>query len=137
MDSLNFKTIHISDPLEPIILSLFNEIGECATCLNELEGRIISRESFNSTNLQKKILNHLPKVKGILTSSSLTSLQSTAPKKQKNVELNFFRQLLRTRGYHLKPFVVSDGYNKTNGKKIIKRFYRIEVKGNNLMQTES
>ena len=122
MSDTNFKTIHISDPLEPIILGLFNEIGECASCLNELEGKIISRETFYSTNLQKKIQDQLPKVKGILTSSSLTSLQSTAPKKQKNVTLNFFRQILRTRGYHLKPFVVSDGYDKTNGKKIIKRF---------------
>ena len=120
------KNIYIEDPLEPIIIYIFQEIGETISDLSNIEGIVLTREHFTTNNLYPKLQALIPKIKKYLTSSSLTSLQGNAEKKQKNVALNFYRQILRTRGYRLKPFVVSQGYNKTNGKKITKRYYRVE-----------
>ena len=120
------KNIYIEDPLEPIIVYIFQEIGEPVSELSNIEGTVLTREHFTINNLYPKLQALIPKIKNYLTSSSLTSLQGNAEKKQKNVALNFYRQILRTRGYRLKPFVVSQGYNKTNGKKITKRYYRVE-----------
>ena len=122
----NIKHIHIDDPLEGIIIDIFQEMGETIDKLDDLEGIIFQREQFHSSHLYPKLQALIPKVKRFLTSSSLTSLQGNAEKKQKNAALNFYRQILRTRGYRLKPFVVSQGYDKTNGRKITKRFYRVE-----------
>ena len=72
------------------------------------------------------IRDHLQELKNLgFKSSYLTSLQKSSHTKQKWPLLNLVRQLFKSRGYHLKPERVANGYSK-DGKKLFKRFFRIE-----------
>ena len=46
--------------------------------------------------------------------------------KQKFPAVNMLRQICKCNGLKVYPFIVSKGYDKTNGRKIIERYYKIK-----------
>jgi hypothetical protein len=129
------KTISILTPeteLTNLVGEMFTKIGipckntDNAYDLEQLTGKLLERELFLGLNTANQLDDYIPRLKRYLKSSALTSLHSNSKQKQRNPALNLCRQTLRCLKKHLKPVVVSNGYCKQTGKKIYKRYYRIE-----------
>lgn len=86
--------------------------------------QLIPRETFLSDKKYEEIKPHIPDLKTILSSSSLTSLHKEADKQQKFPLLNLVRQVLNAYSYDMKPIRKCDGYTKTGTKKF-RRFFLI------------
>lgn len=93
--------------------------------LEALEGQAIPRDLLISSEKYTFLKDDITKLKQFLSSSRLTSLQNTAESTQRWPLLNAVRQILRVHLFRMVPFRVADGYSK-DGKKIIKRFFKIE-----------
>ena len=72
-----------------------------------------------------KLYNLIPKYKEKYNTNLLTCLHKNSTNKQKLPAVNFLRQILKCNKYKLKGYYISQGYNKTNGKKNLKRLYKI------------
>lgn len=90
-----------------------------------LEGQLIPRDLLLLPEKYTQCHDDLMVLKQYMSSSSLTSLQSTAHLHQKWPLLNAVRQILKVQMLRMVPVRIADGYTK-DGKKIIKRFFRIE-----------
>ena len=71
------------------------------------------------------VLENIPELKKLFSSSYLTSLQSSATKTQKWPLINLIRQILRSSGYNLTPKRLCDGYT-SGGVKKYRRIFIIE-----------
>lgn len=107
------------------IIKIFNKGNIQCSSLAELDGLVIPREVLLSREIYKQLKEEIPELKTMLSSSYLTSLQSTAEQSQKWPLLNLMRQLLRSFKYKMMPKKVSDGYT-LDGKKKYKRLFIIE-----------
>ena len=72
-----------------------------------------------------KLYKLIPKYKEKYHTNLLTCLHKNSTNKQKLPAINFIRQILKCNNYKLKGYYISQGYNKTNGKKNLKRLYKI------------
>ena len=125
----NTKTIKIemeSNKLEDLIFKMFALTGLNISNIEELEDVILDRDDFLHPDLYQKVVTFIPEIKNFLKSSYLTSLHANTEKKQRFPCINLYRQVLRCQQYKMIPVVVSQGYDKSTGKKITKRFFRIE-----------
>ena len=77
-------------------------------------------------NLIEELYRKAPNLKSFYNSSKLTCLHKNSLDKQKFPAVNMYRQLLKCNNLKMEPYVVSKGYNKYSGKKIVERFYRIK-----------
>ena len=112
--------------LENILVRMFQLIDISSSTIDELDGVIISRDILLDVDLYQKLTKFIPQIKDFLKSSYLTSLHNNSVKKQKFPAINLFRQVLRFNNLKMSPFVISQGYEKATGKKITKRFFRID-----------
>jgi hypothetical protein len=94
--------------------------------MEDLEGLQIPREKLLNTEIYNKASSHIPRFKKKVSSSYLTSLQSTAQKNQKWPFINLLRQILKTYNYNLTPKRLANGYTKT-GKKLYRRIFLISM----------
>ena len=99
----------------------------CILCekIEDINHTHIERESLLSDNKYETVIDFIPKLKEIYSSSYMTSLQKTAKTNQKWPLINILRQVLKTCNYTLNPIRKSDGYTKA-GKKKYKRFFVIK-----------
>lgn len=95
------------------------------TDITSLEGQVIPRDLLISAEKYEECQPHLDVLRNCLSSSRLTCLQATAETSQRWPLLNAVRQLLKSNMFRMVPFRLSDGYTK-QGKKILRRFFRIE-----------
>lgn len=93
--------------------------------IDSLEGQVIPRELLICDKKYEECRNDIANLRNFLSSSRLTSLQTTAEIHQKWPLLNAVRQILRVHMFRMVPVRMSDGYTK-EGKKVIKRLFRIE-----------
>lgn len=93
--------------------------------IDSLEGQVIPRELLICEKKYEECKNDIVNLRNFLSSSRLTSLQTTAEMHQKWPLLNAVRQILRVHMFRMVPVRMSDGYTK-EGKKVIKRLFRIE-----------
>lgn len=91
----------------------------------QLDGLLVPREIFLSTETYKNVQKEIDQLKNIFSSSYMTSLQTNATKQQKWPLLNLVRQILKNTNYRMVPIRKSDGYTK-DGIKKFKRFFKIE-----------
>ena len=112
--------------LENILLRMFQLIDISSSTLEDLDGVVINRDILLEDSLYQKLNKFIPQIKDFLKSSYLTSLHKNSVKKQKFPSINLFRQVLRFNNLKMSPFVISQGYEKATGKKITKRFFRID-----------
>ena len=96
------------------------------TDFTSLNGLLIPRDILISDTIYKEIQNEIHNLKGLFSSSSMTSLQLNAQTRQKWPLLNLVRQTLKNINYKMIPIRKSDGYTKQKVKKY-KRFFRIEA----------
>ena len=105
---------------------IFNVIGIFFENLKELDGLLIPREQLLSDVKYNQVIQFIPELKKIFSSSIMTSLQKTANISQKWPLLNLVRQILNVFNYKMTPIRKSDGYT-LEGVKKYKRFFQIEL----------
>ena len=110
--------------MDEVSKNILTKIGITFETENQLNGMLIPREVFMSETIYNNMKTTIPELKTIFSSSSLTSLQKEADKKQRWPLLNLARQILNVYGYQMKPVRKSDGYTKDGAKKF-KRYFLI------------
>jgi hypothetical protein len=107
------------------LIAFLNKCGIVFSNFVELNNMIIPRETFVSQDKYNEIKLEIVEIKTIFSSSSLTCLQTDAPKNQKWPLLNLVRQILKALDYTMNPIRKSAGYNE-KGQKKYNRFFRLE-----------
>jgi|TARA_B110000261_G_C13071657_1_gene352426 hypothetical protein len=114
-----------NEDLNDCIISLFSKCGIVCSNIHELDGMTIPRVFLLDNARYMEVQENIVVLKTLLSSSLLTSLQSSASDKQKWPLLNLVRQILKSQGYALQPKRLCDGYDATKKKKY-KRVFLIK-----------
>ena len=115
-----------NEELNDCIIDLLTKIGFTCGNIKELDGMVIPRVFLLDDNRYAEVQENIVVLKTLLSSSMLTSLQSSAPNKQKWSLLNLVRQILKSQGYVLQPMRLCDGYD-ANKKKKYKRVFIVNI----------
>lgn len=105
--------------------AIFNFLNDCNIVFESfdtLDGMLICRDILLDVKKYESVKNHITELKKSYSSSSLTSLQSTALKKQRWPLLNLVRQILKMNDYNMKPIRKSNGYTQDGKKKYVRYF---------------
>lgn len=105
--------------------AIFNFLNDCNIVFESfdtLDGMLISRDILLDVKKYESVKTHITELKKSYSSSSLTSLQSTALKKQRWPLLNLVRQILKMNDYNMKPIRKSNGYTQDGKKKYVRYF---------------
>ena len=94
-------------------------------CENDLFNITLDFDTLKHPDVITKLYKLIPKYKEKYNTNLLTCLHKNSTNKQKLPAINFIRQILKCNKYKLKGYYVSQGYNKSTGKKNLKRFYKI------------
>ena len=92
---------------------------------------IIDQEELKDSEIIVKFRKLIPKFKKFYNSNMLNCLHKNSGDKQKFPAVNMLRQILKCNNLKLTPFVVSNGYDRTNGRKKVIRKYKIEYLNQN------
>lgn len=87
---------------------------------------ILDQEELKDTTIIVQFRKLIPKFKKFYNSNMLNCLHKNSGDKQKFPAVNMLRQILKCNNLKLTPFVVSNGYDRTNGRKKVIRKYKIE-----------
>ncbi len=114
----------IQNEYEKLLLDFLKDC--CIECdsLSSLENIHIPREILVNNEIYDNVKKYVPMFKKKLSSSYLTSLQSSATNLQKWPLLNLVRQILKTYNFRLNPKRLSNGYSKI-GKKLYRRVFHV------------
>lgn len=91
----------------------------------DIENIIISQDKLKQPEIIEELRKIIPELKQHYNSNMLNCLHKNSLSKQKFPAINLVRQILKCNNYKLTPFIVSNGYDKTTGKKIVLRKYTI------------
>jgi len=112
---------------ETILKTISNFLFQCGIKFenfDDLDGMIIQRDILLLDTTYLRIKPIITELKKIFSSSSHTSMQNVAFKKQRWPLINLVRQVLKSCNYGLTPKRISDGYD-ANGQKKFKRMFII------------
>ena len=112
--------------MDPIIIEIFQYLGHDIKKEEDLTSITLTVESLKDPELIQNLYSIIPRVKSKYKSTSLTCLHKNSMEKQKFPAINFIRQILKCNGYLLNGYYICNGYNKTNGAKLLNRFYNIK-----------
>lgn len=102
----------------------FNRICNIINVHGQPHGKSIPFDTLNNPHVIGELYNLQDKLREAFPSSRLTSLHSTAIKKQSFPGVNIVRQIFKEMGYKLKPINISEGY--LGSKKLLRREYIIK-----------
>ena len=103
---------------------LFNKICSIVNVHGQPHGKSIPFDTLSDPHVIEELYNLQDKLREAFPSSKLTSLHSTAIKKQSFPGVNIVRQIFKEMGYKLKPVNISEGY--LGSKKLLRREYIIK-----------
>ena len=86
----------------------------------------IQRDLLKGKKATKEILDLIPELREVYNSAYLTCLHDNSIYKQKYPVINLVRQILKCNYLLLTPKVISNGYEKVSGKKLVTRIFVIE-----------
>lgn len=112
--------------MELLLKELLEPLHIFFTEIDELIGITIERDILLQENIIKTYHEMIPKLKNEYHSDMLSCLHQNSLDKQKFPAICMLRQILKTNGLQMKSMVTSMGYNKTNGKKITRRYFIIQ-----------
>ena len=92
---------------------------------NDISNIILKQDTLKSKTLISDLNEKVPNLKSYYNSSKLTCLHKNSLDKQKFPAVNMFRQILKCNSFKMEPYVISKGYDKFSGKKLVERYYRI------------
>ena len=109
-----------------LLVELFDALDIKIETREDILNIILRQDTLKDRNLIEELYRKAPNLKSFYNSSKLTCLHKNSLDKQKFPAVNMYRQLLKCNNLRMEPYVVSKGYNKHSGKKIVERFYRIK-----------
>jgi len=109
-----------------LLLEIINIINFKVSNINDIANITFDRDFLKQKSIQDKIIDFIPKLRKCYNSGYLTGLHSNAKEKQKNLGINILRQILKCNYLNMKPKVISHGYDKASGKKLVSRIYIIQ-----------
>ena len=92
---------------------------------NDISLIILKQDSLKNNKLIVELNEKIPNLKTFYNSSKLTCLHKNSLAKQKFPAVNMFRQILKCNNFKMEPFIISKGYDKFTGKKIVERMYKL------------
>jgi len=111
---------------EELLLRIFKILNYDVDQLEELTSITIQRDLLKGKKITEKILELVPELREVYNSAYLTCLHDNSIYKQKFPVINLVRQILKCNFFLMTPKVVSNGYEKVTGKKIVTRIFVIE-----------
>ena len=111
---------------EKLLIKVFKILNYDVEKLEDLISITLQRELLKGKQVTEKILKLVPELRKVYNSSYLTCLHDNSIFKQKNPVINLVRQLLKCNYLLMTPKVVSNGYDKASGKKLVTRIFIIE-----------
>ena len=111
---------------EELLIKVFKILNYDVEKKEDLVSITLQRELLKGKQVTEKILKLVPELRKVYNSSYLTCLHDNSIFKQKNPVINLVRQLLKCNYLLMTPKVVSNGYDKTSGKKLVTRIFIIE-----------
>ena len=109
-----------------LLIKLLKIIDESIDKKN-LMNIVIDHELLKRNDIIDKFRKLIPELKRQYNSNMLNCLHKNSVSKQKFPAVNMLRQILKCNDLKLVPFVICNGYNKANGRKIVIRKYKIEI----------
>ena len=109
------------DLLKDIFSALEINISE----RNDISNLILKQDTLKSKTLITDLNEKVPNLKSYYNSSKLTCLHKNSLDKQKFPAVNMLRQILKCNSFKMEPYVISKGYDKFSGKKLVERYYRM------------
>ena len=109
-----------------LLLRMFKLLNFTVDKLDDLTNLTFPRETLLAKNNQQKLMELIPEMKEVYNSSYLTCLHDNSIFKQKYPGVNLVRQVLKCHHLALTPKIISNGYEKTTGKKRVSRIFKIE-----------
>jgi len=120
--AISIVSHNMSNEREQTIVQFINSVGITCDKLSSLENTIIDRDILLDDSRYSNARTHLPQLKLIFSSSSMTALQEPATSTQKWPLLNLVRQVLKACGFVLTPSRICEGYDKDKKKKFRRIF---------------
>lgn len=109
-----------------LLLQIFKLLKFHTDRLEDLTNLTFPRETLIQKDNKEKLLELIPQLKEVYNSSYLTCLHDNSIYKQKFPAVNLVRQVLKCHHLALTPKIMSNGYEKTTGKKKVSRIFKIE-----------
>lgn len=112
---------------EDLLIDLFQslDLDFNVKNLDDLFSLTISQDKLKDKELINKLYEKIDDLKIFYNSNMLTCLHKNSLHKQKFPALNMLRQICKCNGLKMYPFVISRGYDKVSGRKIMDRYYKI------------
>jgi len=108
-----------------LLLDIFKALDLEVNSRIDISEITLRQDTLKSKTLIEELYRRVPNLKNFYNSSKLTCLHKNSLDKQKFPAVNMFRQILKCNNIKMEPYVISKGYNKYSGKKIVERFYRL------------
>ena len=109
-----------------IMIKLFKAINISISSIDKINNIEIDRETLKNKDIINKYYSMIPELKEVYNSDMFSCLHKNSLDKQKQPGVCMLRQLLKANNYKMIPKIYNLGYNKANGKKLVKRTYLIE-----------
>ena len=112
---------------EDLLIDLFQslDLDLNVNKLDDLFSLTISQDKLKDKELINKLYEKIDDLKIFYNSNMLTCLHKNSLHKQKFPAPNMLRQIWKCNGLKMYPFVISRGYDKVSGRKIMDRYYKI------------
>lgn len=108
---------------EKILIHMFSLINVNVSEIQQIEGIKIDRDKLKEDSVIEKYKDLIPKLKKFYNSSMFNCLHKNSLDKQKQPAVCMLRQILKANDFQMVPKIASLGYEKSNGKKIVNRYY--------------
>ena len=109
-----------------LLINMVKAIGFDVSSIKDICSITFDRDFLKQRSIQNKITAFIPELRKCYNSAYLTCLHANAELKQKNLGINTLRQIMKCNYLKMTPKVVSHGYDKTTGKKLVSRIYLIQ-----------
>ena len=108
-----------------LLLKLFKILKINIISIDQIDNLEIDRESLKDKKIVEKYYSMIPELKKIYNSDMFSCLHKNSLEKQKQPAVCMLRQILKANNFKMTPKIYNLGYNKANGKKLVKRTYSI------------
>jgi len=126
------------DPSPYNILSrLLHPLHVAFSSLTDLEGIVIDRDDLLQVSLIQYYYSLIPFIKQHYYSDMLSCLHQNSLQKQRFPAICMLRQMCKLNGIRMVPKVISMGYEKSTGKKIVKRLFTLTLEDSPTEITET
>ena len=109
-----------------LIIRMVQSLNFNVKSIDDITKLTLDRDFLKDKKNQEKLIAFIPELRTCYNSAYLTCLHTNAEKKQKTLGINVLRQILKCNYLKMTPKVISHGYDKTSGKKLVSRIYLIQ-----------